>query len=93
MIYYKLRQEKQGGYLLDGRQGRAIQLSQQAYDFLMELHTMGYVSPDWPSDGFIRHFGSDIAEGQCWWQILTQLGLTTEPALQALELSALRAGF
>lgn len=85
MIYYKLRQEKQGGYLLDARQGRALQLSQQAYDLLLELSTVGHVPPGWPSVGLIRHFGTDGAEGQHWWQVLTQLELTTEPGLRALQ--------
>jgi radical SAM protein with 4Fe4S-binding SPASM domain len=85
MINYKLRQEKQGGYLLDGRHGRAIRLSQPAFDFLRELHTVGHVSPDWPAEGLLRHFGADRLEGQRCWQMLTQWGLASEQGLQALQ--------
>lgn len=92
MISYKLRQERQGGYLLDRRRGSATQLSQPAFDLLAELHSIGHAPADWPQAGIARHFGADTAGGWRWWQTLEGLGLTMEPGLRSLQVILLPEG-
>jgi len=85
MIAYKLRQEKLGGYLLDGRRGAAFPLPQSAFDLLLDLHTAGSPLPGWPQVGIGRHFGAHAHEGWHWWQMLEGMGLTTETGLRSLQ--------
>lgn len=85
MIDFKLRQEKQGGYLMDGRRGRAIQLPQAAFDLLMDLHGQGSISAVQPQIGIEQYFGANRDEGQHWWRTFGNLGLTTEAGLRLLQ--------
>jgi radical SAM protein with 4Fe4S-binding SPASM domain len=84
MINYKLRQEKQGGYLLDCRRGTALPLPQPAFDLLMDLYTAGSLPPGWPQAGQGRCF-VNADEGRRWWQTFQEMGLTTEKGLQPLQ--------
>jgi len=83
---HKLRQEKQGGFLLDRRRGAASQLSQPQFDLLLALHTMGRPPSDWPYAGIARYFGADPAAGWEWWQTLAAMELTTETGLQTMQI-------
>ncbi len=85
MIDYKLRQEKQGAYLLNRHRGVASPLSQPALNLLLELHTAGNVPPGWPQAGIARHFGPNADEGRRWWQTLQKMKLTTETGLRSLQ--------
>ena len=84
MIYYKLRQEKQGGSLLDCRRGTALPLPQSAFNLLLELHTAGCLPGGRLPAGIARHF-ANIEEGQRWWQTLQKMGVTTETGLRSLQ--------
>jgi len=82
---YRLRQEKQGAYLLDRRQGTAFALPQSAYNFLLELHAIGRLLPGWPHAGIARHFAANVDQGWYWWHMLQKVGLATEKGLQSLQ--------
>ena len=86
MIDYKIRQEKQGVYLLDRRRGTAQRLPQPAFELVRALSTFGYLPPDWPAAGLALYFGTDIEEGQHWWSTFEALGLTTERGLRTLQI-------
>ena len=62
-VDYKLRQEKKGGFLLDRRQGTALDLSQPQLDLLVALHTAGCPPSDWPDAAIASYFGADPATG------------------------------
>lgn len=85
-IDYKLRQEKRGGFLLNRRQGTALELSQPQFDLLATLHKSGRPLSDWPEVGIAHHFGDDAATGWAWWHTLTAMGLTTETGLATLQI-------
>ncbi len=86
MIDFKLRQEKQGGYLLDRRLGRAIQLPQAAFDLLIDLHSQGNIPAGWPQIGIEQYFGKNRDDGQLWWETFSNLGLTAEAGLRSLQI-------
>ena len=89
MSNYRLRQEKQGGFLLDRRRGTSLSLSQPQFDLLAALRAAGNPPPDWPDAGIARHFGADTASGKKWWQTLAAMGLTTTTGLEALQIITL----
>jgi radical SAM protein with 4Fe4S-binding SPASM domain len=86
MIDYKLRQEKQGGFLLDRRHGTALPLTQPALNLLLDLQTTGNVPTDWPQAGISRHFGANPTAGWQCWQALQQMGVTSQAGLESLQL-------
>ena len=85
MIRFKLRQEKQGGYLLDRRLGTALPLSPPAFNLLSDLYASGGPPSGWPEAGLARHFGLGVDAGWRWWRTLQDLGLTTKAGLQSLQ--------
>jgi hypothetical protein len=85
VIDYKLRQEKQGGFLLDRHRGTAFQLPQPAFDLLMELFSAGDLLPDRPQAVIARHFGTEADEGWHWWRSLEEIGVMTKTGLQSLQ--------
>lgn len=89
---YKLRQEKDGGYLLDSLRGQSIRLSQSAYDSLLELHRIGHIPENWQNSGMMRHFGEKRADAETWWKCLEQIGLTGRLALGELQIFTMGDG-
>jgi radical SAM protein with 4Fe4S-binding SPASM domain len=85
VIDYKLREEKQGGYLLDRRAGSARPLSPGEFGLMRDL-----ARPDrrFPLDlvpAIARYFPDDPAAGWAWWQDLEKRKLTTAEGLQTLH--------
>ncbi len=83
MIRYKLRQEKQGGYLLDCLRGTALQLPQPAFDLLIDLDAKT-PTLDWAQAAIARRF-ADTNTGQHWWRTLEKMGLTKKSGIEALQ--------
>jgi radical SAM protein with 4Fe4S-binding SPASM domain len=85
VIRFKLREEKQGAYLLDRHRGISIELSQPEFEFLNALHEGGDHLPGWPQDGIDRYFRNNARAGQAWWQTLQELELTHRPGIEELQ--------
>jgi radical SAM protein with 4Fe4S-binding SPASM domain len=79
MIDYKLREEKDGGYLLDRRQGQAQRLSAEEFAFVRDLVQTGA----FPTlERKLAHASVQKPPG---WFFLVQVGLTTAASFQALQ--------
>ena len=88
MIRYKLRQERQGGYLLDCGRGTALQLPEAAFNSLMALCAAGGANLEWQA-GLDRHFPHQ-EEGRRWWQAWQTMNLTTASGLASVQVIPLQ---
>jgi len=91
VIRYKLREEKQGGYLFDCRRGSARQISTPEFDFLNALADSQHWLTDGPRTGIEQYFAENVEAGQQWWLTLEKLGLTQKARLEELQIIRLDA--
>ncbi len=85
MIDFRLREEKEGAFLLERRKGVARRLTPAEFALLRTLLQAGRLPAGWPEAGIATHFAADSEVGWRWWRTLVALGLTTAPGLHALH--------